>query len=98
MTDRERYLKVANPDEWDRWLSWKADVYAPNRGLDDNDDNDDCKTNFYEPGMCKSCLFCIAFDDNCRLCMGDDACLGIHRNERIDRAIEKLEKAGVFEE
>jgi len=30
--------------------------------------------------------------------MGDDACLGIHRNERIDRAIEKLEKAGVFEE
>jgi len=92
MTDRERYLKVASPDEWDRWLSYMADFYAPGNLYIR-------KFSYYSMIGGKCCWICLVFNANCRLCMGEAmACLYIPRNERIDRAIEKLEKARVFEE
>jgi len=97
MTDRERYLKVASPKVWDEWLSYMADVYAP-KSIEDN------SIYFFEPIEIYDCPFCIAFDGNCKQCMyrsftvDISHCLDIPRLEKIDRAIEKLEKAGVFKE
>jgi hypothetical protein len=94
--DKKRFLKVATPDEWDRWLNTIADIHAPARmsaGLD-------------------YCLFCRAVgatsigDGNkwdCGRCMpghfsGYLPCAGIPRREKVDRAIERLNRAGIFDD
>jgi len=90
MTKKERYLAVATPEEWDRWLSHMADFYASR--ID--------SVCFYQSNKI-NCLFCEAFNNDCRLCAGakyrhDISCMDISYEERIDRAIVKLNRARVF--
>jgi len=53
MTERERYIEAATPEEWDRWLSYIADCYALlfYNGL--------YKCSYYERPQLKSCPFGI---------------------------------------
>lgn len=104
-TEREIFLAVATPEDWDCWLSFMADWVAGDFPL------------FYELPACCShrelwwrspdCLFCKAFGWDghsttrpCEKCMGDKyACERNHHwDERVDAAIVRLEKAGIWDE
>jgi len=89
-------LKKITAEEWDCWLTVHADCQAP---------KNDCATCIYfEHDDCKRCRVCDAFGDDCAECQGALtlaeaflACNRIDPVERIDRVIERLEDAGVFD-
>jgi hypothetical protein len=105
------YLSVMTAQEWDCWLSYKADFYAMHLILDQH------KT--YYPKLYKDflgeCPVCMAFTKEkdpdylmgyrpCGICMpgeGRAPCAKgdyYNRGYRLDKLIEKLEKAGVFDD
>lgn len=108
MDERETLLKVATPEEWDCWLTVLADLASLEVYCMSQKNCGSCKfNNAY--GCLKpvppDCLFCKAFYDDCDECMGKGnfrnplsfhTCGDIPINERIDRAIVRLEAAGIW--
>jgi hypothetical protein len=101
--EKDRYLKVATPEQWDYWLTLKADA---NASYEKNDWHvKEISKLYYLTGY--DCLFCKVFgyEENgkkradCESCMGNGfaPCLGIPEHERVDRAIERLEKIGIWD-
>jgi len=80
-----RKLRKFAPEVWDRWLTVMADCYAPAV-------NRNCEACVYkwDDAFCRPCLFCEIFL-TCRECMP-----GVPHEEKVDRALERLENAGVF--
>lgn len=94
MTDKERFLQVATPQEWDCWLSYTADKLS--RYHDDRGD-------FYRSRN-KDCLICLAFQWDrewgtrpCKQCMEIPCWFKYEDIERVDAAIARLEAAGIWE-
>jgi hypothetical protein len=88
--EKERFLAIASPEEWDTWLTKMGDFYSP-KGEDTDYVN--------------SCLFCAAFGGDCHLCQANEGgmdhfyfrgCWLVPETERVDRAIWRLSKAGLW--
>jgi len=104
MLTKEDYLKVATPEEWDRWLTEKASIYAPK--------NKQSSMSGSERPRSALCLFCkvaraVCVRENlslngyiiCSICMagrGYKHCYEIPKEEKADQAIERLEAAGLW--
>jgi len=93
-TEKDKFLFVATPKQWDCWLSYYADNCADSPGSDFYDD--------FQEGFC---LFCRAFRGHCWECMGVVSdrstsfslpCLEIPQDQAVDRAIARLEKTGIW--
>ncbi len=96
--DKERFLSVATPDQWDCWLTVRADHFAPRKdpGWEARD-----KENLSRK-FGGNCLFCLAFGYKCWECKTEEdaeapPCLGDHQAEVIDLAIKRLEEAGIWD-
>ena len=94
---KEKYLAVASPECWDMWLSYIADAYA----VEGNPYNEN-----YWPFFSK-CFFCHTFRHengyvgNCSTCMPNEesyTCLGISFEDKVDRAIARLEAVNLWDE
>jgi hypothetical protein len=98
--DKERekklLLKVATPEDWDKWLNKMADLYAPN-------------TNNYDviAYLRSNCLFCVAFSYKCNLCQYRARvngcppirrCLDVPMRDSVDAAIARLKEVGLWNE
>lgn len=96
MKDQE--LKKFSADEWDVFLTWQAECLAPYNIYD-------CMNCIFKGNLpCRfnggECLVCACFGGQCGRCMpdsGESPCNEIPMGERVDRLIERLEKAGIFE-
>ncbi len=103
MTEKERFLKVATPQEWDCWLTIQADylvgqtyVWPELQRINER---------FKNTGISDGCLFCAAYKSNHKECMPHVypggfiyRCLSIPKREKIDAAIARPERAGIWEE
>jgi hypothetical protein len=93
-TEKEKYLRVATPDEWDYWLTLQADHNAPKR----KGGKMNWATREINAMGFMSCLFCKTFNRNCLECMGNQfGCFGIPGRLKVDKAIERLEKVGIWD-
>jgi hypothetical protein len=105
--EKLKYLRVATPEQWDYWLTLKADA-AWSYFMDDWHVKELEKV---KEKYGTDCLFCKtfeveSFDNNhkkseCKACMPkagiNGGCLMICPEDRIDMAIERLEKAGLWD-
>ena len=104
--EKLKYLRVATSEQWDYWLTLKADA---NASYDVKDWHVKELDKLHEKvGI--DCLFCKVFEvtdfympynkkSDCKCCMGFPGapCLGIDPMERVDKAIERLEKVGLWD-
>jgi hypothetical protein len=100
MTKKEKLLKIATSEQWDWWLTLKADALMLRPG-----NIKDWHDEWYWKELDKicrepyNCLFCAVYKGICSECIGTDGgCIDIPYTEKIDKAIEHLEKFGVFNE
>lgn len=96
---RACYLSVMTPEQWDQWLSYKADFLSYRYNG---------KTFYNSPISGNLCPVCRAFnvDDYhsrpCHKCIpgsikGIPTCINCDDLERIDNLIVRLEACGVFD-
>jgi len=86
----ESPLKKFTAQEWDWFLTIEADCLAPCNS---------CLSCIYEMDCMGACLFCKAYYCDCHGCMphSEFGCGEIKMWDKVDRAIERLEDAGVFD-
>jgi hypothetical protein len=111
--EKEKYLRVATPEEWDYWLTLKADANV----CYDVKDWHVKEIEKLREKIGTDCLFCKVFEvtdfylpkwcgnnkiSDCRCCMKckdeyNAPCLSIDPKDRVDLAIERLEKVGLWD-
>lgn len=98
MSEKLKYLKVATPEQWDWWLTLKADDLAPSR----KGHKINWATRILMDMESPSCLFCRVFERDCASCMPGGKFLNcitdVPGRLRVDAAIERLEKVGVWDD
>ena len=97
--ERERFLAIASPRDWDCWLTLRADHFAAFK----NPAQEARDKEILSRKFGGSCLFCLAFGYKCSECKTEEdqeepPCLGDHGFEVIDLAIQRLEEAAIWDQ
>ncbi len=99
--DKKRFLKIASLEEWDAWLTTQADRYAPNYDKISTPLANRCF--FCEAVGASEGGIATGNTNDCGRCMPREysewrfvPCVAIGYSDKVDRAIKRLEKAGMW--